>query len=297
MKVERQYRAKQLRNWRIYIMYGYIYKTTDIKTNKIYIGKHKATTFEGYNYLGSGKIITEIINKCKKENTPLTERFTIELIDTSESEEELDIKEREYIKIFNSNNHLIGYNLTEGGDGGNTINGKIKITNGIQEKWHLKDEPLPIGYHIGILNSKENHPLYNTHFHWYTNGISEIRVTDTDKIPDGYYLGRLPITEETREKIISNHHSVVTQKMRDTARKNWSGDNHPQKKNPKFGDKNSFYGKHHTNETKEKNRIAHMIKYKCPNCDYISNKSHITIHIREKHPELVESVSTIERID
>ena len=29
-------------------MYGYIYKTTDKLTGKIYIGKHRAKCFEGY---------------------------------------------------------------------------------------------------------------------------------------------------------------------------------------------------------------------------------------------------------
>ena len=45
-------------------MIGYIYKTLDKFTNKIYIGKHKANQFQGLNYIGSGTIILRIKEKC-----------------------------------------------------------------------------------------------------------------------------------------------------------------------------------------------------------------------------------------
>lgn len=99
-------------------MIGYIYKTTDKKTNKIYIGKHKSNKFESYNYIGSGLIISNIKNKCIEEGISLEERFLIELIDTAETNEELNNKEIYYIDKFNSRNREIGYNIRKGGDCG-----------------------------------------------------------------------------------------------------------------------------------------------------------------------------------
>ena len=41
----------------------------------------------------------------------------------------------------------------------------------------------------------------NINFHWYTNGIEEISVPDSESCPDGFQLGRLPMSEEQREKL------------------------------------------------------------------------------------------------
>lgn len=43
-------------------MYGYVYKPTDLRNNKIYVGQHKSKVFDT-NYYGSGIIIKELLNK------------------------------------------------------------------------------------------------------------------------------------------------------------------------------------------------------------------------------------------
>ena len=48
-------------------MYGYIYKTTDLRNNKIYVGQHKSEIFDT-SYYGSGKIIKKIIKKIWESN-------------------------------------------------------------------------------------------------------------------------------------------------------------------------------------------------------------------------------------
>ena len=48
-------------------MYGYIYLTTNLINNKIYVGQHKSKIFDS-NYLGSGKLIKEAIDKYGIEN-------------------------------------------------------------------------------------------------------------------------------------------------------------------------------------------------------------------------------------
>ena len=94
-------------------MFGYIYKTTNLLNGKIYVGKHKWSK-EGCldeNYLGSGTYLTRAIDKYGKEN------FICEILDTADSLEELNEKERFYIEELDAMNQNIGYNLTRGGDG------------------------------------------------------------------------------------------------------------------------------------------------------------------------------------
>lgn len=43
-------------------MYGYVYKTTDLRNGKIYVGRHKSDEFDS-SYFGSGNIIKRIIEK------------------------------------------------------------------------------------------------------------------------------------------------------------------------------------------------------------------------------------------
>jgi len=86
-----------------------IYKVTNLINNKIYIGKIKKDYPE---YFGSGVIIKNSIKKYGIEN------FKKEIIDTASSVEELNEKEKYWIKYFNSTDLIIGYNIGKGGDGG-----------------------------------------------------------------------------------------------------------------------------------------------------------------------------------
>lgn len=95
-------------------MYGYIYKTTNLINGKIYIGQKKATEFLGNDYLGSGKYLKCAIIHYGKE------AFNVELLDIANSKKELDELEKYYIKMFNSTNHDIGYNIANGALGGDT---------------------------------------------------------------------------------------------------------------------------------------------------------------------------------
>lgn len=93
-------------------MYGYIYRTTNLINNKIYIGQKKSDLFLGESYLGSGVKLSSAIQHYGKEN------FSVDLIDVADSKDELDSKEKEYIKLYNSQDDSIGYNLADGGEGG-----------------------------------------------------------------------------------------------------------------------------------------------------------------------------------
>ena len=91
--------------------YGYIYKTTNLVNNKIYIGQHRGAYLDE-NYLGSGKLLAAAINKYGKGS------FKCELLELCADKTALDQKEKEYIKKYNSQNNEIGYNISEGGQGG-----------------------------------------------------------------------------------------------------------------------------------------------------------------------------------
>lgn len=90
-------------------MYGYIYITTNTVNGKYYIGKHKAEAYDP-NYFGSGIALTNAMKKYGKD------KFVNAMLDIAESLDELNKKEKEYIKLYDSQHK--GYNIAPGGDGG-----------------------------------------------------------------------------------------------------------------------------------------------------------------------------------
>lgn len=92
-------------------MYGYIYKTINMFNDKIYIGKHKGEFDE--NYKGSGRYLTNAINKYGKDN------FIVELIEYCNDPEIQNEKEKYWISYFRDKGFSM-YNISRGGDGGDT---------------------------------------------------------------------------------------------------------------------------------------------------------------------------------
>lgn len=89
-----------------------IYKITNLINNKIYIGKD---TTSDSNYFGSGLLINRAFEKYGMEN------FVKEVIDETDDYIELSKKEIFWIEKYNSTNREIGYNISKGGDGGDTL--------------------------------------------------------------------------------------------------------------------------------------------------------------------------------
>jgi len=89
-------------------MYGYIYKTTDLKHDKIYIGQHKSSQFDT-KYYGSGRIITDLLKNYPRDN------FTCQILCECQSQDELNEKEIYWINELDSRNPDVGYNLSSGG--------------------------------------------------------------------------------------------------------------------------------------------------------------------------------------
>lgn len=86
-----------------------IYKTTNLINGKFYVGKDAKNN---PNYLGSGKALKHAIDKYGKEN------FKKEILEVCSSLDELVEREKFWINELNALTE--GYNMTEGGAGGDT---------------------------------------------------------------------------------------------------------------------------------------------------------------------------------
>ncbi len=97
--------------------YGYIYRTVNLINNKIYIGKRNFNPKLKPNkeYLGSGKILNDAIKKHGREN------FIKNILEYCFTKENLNERERFWIKFYDSRNNEIGYNISEGGDWGEVL--------------------------------------------------------------------------------------------------------------------------------------------------------------------------------
>lgn len=87
-----------------------IYKTTNIKNGKIYVGKDK---INNPNYLGSGVILEQAIQKYGRQY------FQKEILEECEDSIVND-REMFWIAQLKSTDNKIGYNITNGGTGGDT---------------------------------------------------------------------------------------------------------------------------------------------------------------------------------
>lgn len=204
-------------------MYGYIYKTTNLINNKIYIGQKKSKVFLNEKYLGSGKYLWHAINKYGKDN------FIVEMLDTAETRDELSELEIFYISTYNSTDPKIGYNIARGGIGG----GEVYVNNGIKNEFIMKSNLqryLQEGWTLGLLpgRKEKNHsltrglniskalkgrPKSKLHIehhreslkakkrHWYTNGVvgQDICIEEGKEIPENYYPGRT-ISDEVKKR-------------------------------------------------------------------------------------------------
>ena len=105
-------------------MYGYIYKATNLKNGRFYIGKKVSTIFVK-SYYCSGLLIKISVKKNGVQN------FKVELICKCYSKKQLCAKEIYWIKQLNSQ-HPNGYNIHRGGEGGPiTESTRLKISKKI----------------------------------------------------------------------------------------------------------------------------------------------------------------------
>ena len=112
----------------------YIYKTTNLLNNKIYIGKRVYRKKDDNWYLGSGIYLNRAIKKYGREN------FKKEILEWCNNKSHLCEREIYWISQFNATDTKIGYNLSLGGDGGNVgVEAYIKIGNKLRGKKKSKE--------------------------------------------------------------------------------------------------------------------------------------------------------------
>lgn len=199
-----------------------IYKITNLKNNKIYIGQD---TKNNPNYFGSGDLIKRAVKKHGKEN------FKRDVLHICETREQLNYFEKFYINQLMSTNKDVGYNISFGGTDGtmknrtHTIDSKLKISNSHKGK-KLKEETKRKlrDWNLGKKRS------------------DEIKKKMSDNSPfKGKKMG--PLSDEVKEKI---RKKMLGKKCTDETKLNMS--------KSRLGNKNGFFGKKHTEEFMEKRR-------------------------------------------
>jgi group I intron endonuclease len=135
-----------------------IYRTTNLITGKIYVGKD---CHNNPSYLGSGIVIRAAISKYGRNNF---RKETLEVCDLSN----INDRERHWIKKLDSRNPNIGYNIAPGGDGAgfgpdNILYGKHhsdETRKKMSEAWRgrvISDETrhkMSMA-HVGLLHTEE----------------------------------------------------------------------------------------------------------------------------------------------
>lgn len=203
-------------------VYGIIYKIENKLNNKKYIGQTTTTFKERYD---GGKWWIQTHNEHLKSsvNKYGLENFkVIEMFDIAFNKEELDTKECAYIDLYNTTNRLFGYNKKSGGSHGkHSIESKEKMSK----------------VHKGVKLSEQTK----------LNMSKTRKGKRTGK--DNPMYGKNPLEYMSKK----SYDELIKKKS----------ENMKRDKNPMYGacgEKNPFYGKIHSEKSKEKMRQAHIGK-------------------------------------
>ena len=140
-------------------VYGVIYKIKNKINNKVYIGQ----TINGFDVRYKGNLEKYTHNEHLKKSLHKygIENFDIsKIFDVAFNKNELDIKEKSWIKIYKSTDEKYGYNLDDGGANGKPNEHTRKL--------------------LSISHSKENHPMWGKKVSLET--IAKIKNTCSKKL-------------------------------------------------------------------------------------------------------------------
>lgn len=264
--------------------YGHVYKVTNLINGKIYIGQTIKIGKRFLEYYGSGKYIKRAIKKHGITN------FIKEIIWFCKTKEELNEQEIFWIKLYNSTDRKIGYNIREGGIGGinnghvcsDEAKQKISKANTGKRRTDEQKEKIKKALKESEANKKR---LENLSMSEETKEKLRIvntgrkRSEETKQRQSESAKNRPPITEETRKKLIKNSTGRIfseetkekiskyhkgkprslesRQKQKETRSMREYRHSDEWKENMSrrnSGEGNPFFGKHHSEETKEKAR-------------------------------------------
>lgn len=183
-------------------MYGYVYKSYCIETNKYYIGSKKSNKII-VNYFGSGKNIVKDIEKYGKDS------FVLEIIEKCSSKEELSEREMFWIDYYDAVNSDSFYNMfrTSNRNDGLKHSDSSKKAMSEKAKRKMSDETkkkisntMIYLHKCGVKFAHDSHNrniTEETRKRW----AESCRRTHTG---NKYFLGKHH-TEETKKKISNSH--------------------------------------------------------------------------------------------
>lgn len=168
----------------------YCYKITNLSNNKIYIGKavNVGERWRKHKVSANRQDPNDYFYLHRAMNKYGFDQFKIEIIGEYLNEEESLQREIQFIKLFNSNNREIGYNLTEGGEGSSGFKHSVESRQKMSQT------------KIDMNLSGENNPFYgqkHTSESKFKMSLFQKEYFKTHKHP---WTGRSH-TDETRQKI------------------------------------------------------------------------------------------------
>ena len=240
-------------------VYGIIYLIKNKVNGKCYVGQTQKEKGFDYRYYCSGEGIERVYNyhkSLREHNRSYNEHLlrsiekygfkafeVIKYLDYAFSLEELNIKEKVYIQLYNSLKN--GYNETLGGEGTegrpHSEETRQKISEARKGKHHSEETRQK----ISEANKGGNHPMYGKYH-------TEETKQKMSKIKKG-----------ENNPMHGNHHSEeVKQKIREGNKgKHLSNEAKQKISEAKKGENNPMYGNHHSEEAKQKISEARKGKY------------------------------------
>ena len=201
--------------------YGYIYLTTNLINGMKYIGQHSAKEFDKY-YYGSGVLIKKALSEYGVEN------FKCEIIEWCDTFEELNEREKYWIRYYNADLDDNFYNRAMGGS-----NSKFCL-RGKNHPWYNRKHSEESLKKMSKSKQGENNPMYGKHHTDETKEkMRESQLGDKNHMygqSEKSYWFNKHRDEETKRKISENR--ILN---RVAAKEN-----------------NPFYGKTHSKEDKIK---------------------------------------------
>lgn len=243
-----------------------IYKVTNRVNNKIYIGKTVRGLLkrrkEHEKSIVHNNICMPFHKALKKYGV---ENFDWEIIDSVITRQELCEKEKEWIKSLNSRDKNIGYNITEGGEDGDTISkhpNRDEIVRKISENNVYRKHP-DKKLELSKKMSGKNNPMYGKNYQ--TKGLKKwARFRKNKKFEDVFSIEK---ANEIKIKIsIGNKNKKITEEQRENYRL------------ANLGEKNPFYKElpqeiiNSILEEYSKTNIIKEIATKCHTTTYLVKK-------------------------